>query len=139
NPKVVQIKRGPVYLALPVKEHPRPVPGELFPVLRGERQGLLPVQVGACRGAEARGEARRAFVGEGDEAAIEGGVPEGGEEEAVVDVEALVVGGAVLPGHDVGGAQEGLVADAGERTAAAPVLEQGRAKEVLAEALNQQA
>src|SRR5690606_6154840 len=76
---------------------------------------------------------------EGDEAAIEGGVPEGGEEEAVVDVEALVVVGAVLPGHDVGGAQEGLVADAGERTAAAPVLEQGRAKEVLAEALNQQA
>src|SRR5690606_13745509 len=76
---------------------------------------------------------------EGDEAAIEGGVPEGGEEEAVVDVEALVVVGAVLPGHDVGGSQEGLVADAGERTAAAPVLEQGRAKEVLAEALNQQA
>ena len=66
---------------------------------------------------------RRAVVGEADEALIEGGVPEGREQKAVVDVEALLVV-AVGPGHDVGGAQQRGLGDAGERAAAAPVVHQ---------------
>jgi len=46
--------------------------------------------------------ARGSVIGEADEALVECGVPEGREEQAVVDVEALLIV-AVRPGDDVGG------------------------------------
>ena len=60
-------------------------------------------QPGVSFRGQAVGKDGGAVVGEGDEALVEGGVPEGGEEEAVVDVEAVggVAGGS---GDGLGGA-----------------------------------
>ena len=54
-----------------------------------------------------------------------------------MDVEALLVA-AVGPGHDVRGAQQRRIGDAGERAATAPVIHQGIAEDVLADALDHQ-
>ena len=68
--------------------------------------------------AERRGELEFEARGEGDEAAVEGGIVEGVEAEAVGGVEArLWVGG---PGSDVAGAEEGGTGDICECAAAAP-------------------
>jgi hypothetical protein len=40
------------------------------------------------------------------------------------------------PGHDVGGTQQGGIGDAGDRAAGAPIIHQGRAEDVLADALD---
>jgi hypothetical protein len=76
----------------------------------------------------------RAVVGKADEAAVERGVPKGGEEEPVVHVEALRVG-AIRPGHDVGSTQQSWFGDTGHRAATIPVNHQGIAEHVLADAL----
>ena len=73
-------------------------------VREGERG--LPAQFGACRVAELRREQRLPVVVESHEGAVEGGIPKGGENEAVVDVKALGVAVAIGPGNDVRGAQE---------------------------------
>ena len=40
------------------------------------------------------------------------------------------------PGHDVGGPQQGGIGDAGDRAAASPIIHQGGAEDVLADALD---
>ena len=52
-----------------------------------------------------------------------------------MDIEALRVT-AFGPGHDVGGAQQGGVGDAGDRAAGSPIIHQGGAEDVLADALD---
>ena len=49
--------------------------------------------------------ARGAVISEADEALVEGGVPQGGEQKAIVDVEALHVV-AFRPGHNVRSAEQ---------------------------------
>jgi hypothetical protein len=72
----------------------------------------------ACSLTELRPNKRRAVAGETDETLVECGVPEGREEQAVVDIEALLVI-AVRPGDDVGSAQQRRVGDAGQGAPAA--------------------
>src|SRR5437762_14249317 len=79
--------------------------------------------------------ARGAVISEADEALVEGGVPQGGEQKAVVDVEPLRVV-AFRPGHNVRSAEQPGLGDAGERAAPAPIIHQSVAKHVLADALN---
>ncbi len=82
--------------------------------------------------------AHRAVIGKGDEAGVKGCIPQRGEQQAVVHVEALRVV-AVGPGHDVRGAQERWLGYAGERTAAAPIIHEGVAKQILSDALDDEA
>jgi hypothetical protein len=74
-----------------------------------------------------------------DEATVEGSVELRGEQEAVPDVEALGVAGAVGPGLDVARAEQLWDGEAGDGAAALPVLEQAVAEEVLADALDDEA
>ena len=53
-----------------------------------------------------------------------------------MDVETLGVGFALGPRNDVGGTEERGVADAGERTAALPVVHEAGAEDVLTDALD---
>ena len=77
-------------------------------------------------------EDRETFIGEGDEAAIKSGVPEGGEEQAVVGVKALGVAGAGGPRDDVAGSEQGGFGDAGQGAGVVPDLQQAGAEDVLA-------
>jgi hypothetical protein len=79
----------------------------------------------------------RPIIGEADEALIEGGVPQRREQQAVVDIKALFIG-ALGPWHDMRGAQQRRLRNAGERATAAPVVHQGIAENVLADALDDQ-
>src|SRR4051794_37427366 len=79
--------------------------------------------------------ARGAVISEADEALVEGGIPQGGEQKAIVDVEALHVV-AFRPGHNVRSAEQPGLGDAGERAAPAPVVHQRVAKHILADALD---
>ena len=40
------------------------------------------------------------------------------------------------PGHDMGGAQQGGILDAGDRAVGSPIIHQGSAENVLADALD---
>ena len=77
-----------------------------------------------------------AVIGEADFASVEGCVPEGREEEAVVDVEAVGVAVAFGPRHDVRGAEKGWIGDSGHRAAVPPIFDQRLAENVLADALD---
>src|SRR5579883_380289 len=115
------------------------MPGEVRAVLvaqavEARRRGET--ERGARDGAERWGGDREAVVVEGDEAFVEGGVPESGEEEAVMDVEALRIARAVRPADDVRGAQQRPLGDAGERAAALPIVEQRVAEDVLPDTLH---
>ena len=79
-------------------------------------------KLGAGLGVELGGVDRGALVVEGHEALVEEGVEVGAEEEAVEDVEALLVGLALGPGFGVAGAKEFGNGDAGNRTGSAPVI-----------------
>ena len=79
--------------------------------------------------------ARGSVFGEADEAGVEDRIPKCRENQAVVHIETLRVV-AIGPRHDVGGTQQGGIGDAGDRAAAAPVIDQRGAENVLADALN---
>jgi hypothetical protein len=93
----------------------------------------------ALRGGSAQvaAQAERAVIVEADEALIERRVPQCREEEPVVHVEPLFVA-AVRPRHDVGGTRQSGLGDAGQRTAASPVIHQRVTEHVLADALDNQ-
>lgn len=61
------------------------------------------------------------------------------EEESIANIEALLVGCAVGPGFDVAGAEELGDVQARERAAKLPVIHEGAAEEVLADALDRPA
>jgi len=102
----------------------------------GEGGGGVEVEGGGGFGGEVGGAEDGAVVGEADQAVVEGGVPEGGEEQAVVDVQAQGVGFAFGPGDDVRGAQERRIRDAGQRTATVPVFQQSLAEQSLSDTLD---
>src|SRR5271154_3246054 len=64
---------------------------------------------------------RNAAIGEADQALIKGGIPQSREQEAIVNIEALLVV-AIRPWHDVRSAQKRWLGDARERTPAAPIV-----------------
>ena len=76
---------------------------------------------------------------EADKARIEGRIPVSGEQQTVVNVEALGVIVALGPGYDVACSQKGPVGDAGHRAAAVPVVDQSRPEDLLTNALDDQA
>jgi hypothetical protein len=90
------------------------------------------------RFAEACGKNDCAVISHRDETLVKESVEVGGEEEAVVDVEAFGVGGAVGPWFDVAGAEEFRDGQAGDGAAATPILHEAVAKDVLADALHHQ-
>ena len=65
--------------------------------------GCAPAKLGMSLLAETRRELRPALVVEGHKRAVECGIPQRGEEEAVVHVEPFRVGLAFRPGDDVRG------------------------------------
>jgi hypothetical protein len=75
-------------------------------------QSLRPfdAECGSRGGAQSGTGENVAVVGEAQYASVEGSVPEGGEQKAVVYIEPLRVI-AVRPRDDVGGAQQGAVGD----------------------------
>jgi hypothetical protein len=77
-------------------------------------------------------EHRRTVPCESDEPRVEGGVPISGEEEAVMDVQALGVIAAVGPRLDMAGAQQLRLGDTGDGAATLPVVKQPGAKLGLA-------
>ena len=85
------------------------------------------VQLGRPKGA--------ALWVKGHQTLVEEGVEVGAEEEAIEDVETLLVGLAFGPGFSVAGAEEFGNGDASDGAGAAPVVQQGGAEEVLASAL----
>ena len=114
------------------------VPGEVGDVGRrkvSEFEAGVDAQAGAVEGAEGVGDEDLAGLGEGDQAAVEGGVEVGGQEQTVVDVEALGVAGQA-PGLDVAGAEELPDCNLGDGAAVSPVEVEGFAKDVLADALD---
>jgi hypothetical protein len=52
-----------------------------------------------------------------------------------VDIEALRIA-AFRPGHDLRGSQQRGISDAGDRAAGPPIIHQGGAEDVLADALD---
>jgi len=76
---------------------------------------------------------------ETDEAPVEEGVEMGGEEEAVVDIEAVRVGGTVGPGKDVAGAKDLGLIHAGDGTGSAPVVYEALTENILSHPLAHQA
>lgn len=88
------------------------------------------------RHVEDRGNDYHPVIPYGYEALVEEHVKVGGEEEAVVDVEAFGVGGAVGPRFDVAGAEEFGDGQAGDRTTAFPVFHQALTENVLADTLH---
>lgn len=87
--------------------------------------------------AQRRADKNGPIVAEADQALIEGGIPQGRKEEAVVDIQTLLVF-AIGPRHDVRGAEQRRLGDACQRAAAAPIIHQRFAEDVLANALNHQ-
>ena len=90
------------------------VPGQMGLVVDCEGDGLLPAQFSLGCLAEVGGKPWLASLVEGDQAAIKGGIPEGGEEQAVMHVQPGGVRPAMLPGNNVGSPQQVWIADAGE-------------------------
>jgi hypothetical protein len=86
-----------------------------------KRGDLVDHQSLACSFAELRANERSAIIGEANQALVERGIPEGREEQTVVDVETLLVA-AVRPGDDVGGSKQRRIGDAGQGAAAAPII-----------------
>lgn len=82
-------------------------------------------------GGEAGGEDGFAGFGEGHEVAVEVGVEVGGEEEAVEDVQALLVGVAFGPGAGVAGSEEFGDGDPRDGTGSAPVVHQALPVDLL--------
>ncbi len=72
---------------------------------------------------------------EGHQRGVEGGVQMRRQQEAIVDVEAFLVGVAGGPWLYVARAEERAVGDAGDGAAAAPVVFEGSAEDVLTDAL----
>lgn len=85
------------------------------------------------------GENGGAVVVEGDQSTVKRCIPEGGEQEAVVDIEALGIAEAFAPGDDVGGTQKWRVSDTGEWAAALPVVHEAGAENFLPNALDHEA
>ena len=79
-----------------------------------------------------------AVIGEADEARVKRRIPQCRKEQAIVHIEPLRVV-ALGPRQDVGGAQQGGVGNADDRAAAAPVIHQRSAEDVLADALDDEA
>lgn len=114
------------------------VPGQVGLVSGRDGDGLLPAQFSLGCLAEAGGKPWLTSLVEGDQAAIKGGIPEGGEQQAVMHVQPGGVRPAMFPGNDVGSPQQVWIADAGEGAAALPVLHEAGAENVLTDALNHQ-
>ena len=74
-------------------------------------------------------------VSEAEETRIERGIPERGEEQAVVHIEPLRVV-AFGPRDDVGGPQQLRIGDAGDRAAGSPIVHQRGADDLLAHVLD---
>jgi len=81
----------------------------------------------------------RAVVFDRHEALVEHGVQVDGQEDAVVDVEALGVAFAIGPWLDVAGPQQLRHGQAGDGAAALPEIDEALAEDVLPNALNDQA
>lgn len=84
------------------------VNGKVCPVgfaQAGDGRGGIDAQGCMSGGAEVRAEQRLAVIGEADEALVEGGIPEGGEGQASVDVETPLLA-ANGPWHDVLGSEQ---------------------------------
>ncbi len=116
------------------------VPGEV-----GEVSGTDPSEVQRWLVGEAQenlmdvgelgsGQQQPLFV-EGNQAGVEEGIELGGEQEAVEDVEAFGVGGAVGPWLGVAGAEQFRQMESGHGAGTAPVVHEGLAEEILADAL----
>jgi hypothetical protein len=101
----------------------------------GQSRRPLDAERGSRGGAQFGADERASFIGEADQARVEGRIPERGKEQAVVHVEPLRVD-AFGPGHDVGGPQQSGVGNAGDRAAGSPIIHQGGAEDVLADALD---
>ena len=80
-----------------------------------------------------------AIVAKADEATIEGGVPESGQKQAVVDVKALSIVNAFGPRDDVRSAKQGGFHDSCKWTATGPIFHERRPEDVLAHSLDRQA
>jgi len=118
------------------------VPGQLGTVVGGEAaeaEGFVEAEGFAVGEREVARQLNVSVGGEGDQSAVKGGVEMGGEEETVVDVETFLIGGASCPWFDVARSQERRVADASDRAAVAPVVEQSGAEDILADAPDDEA
>lgn len=66
---------------------------------------------------------------------VEGCVPQSGEQQAVVNLQALGIARASRPGYDVRGSQQRWVVDAGDGATPVPILDESPAEDALADAL----
>src|SRR5579863_173031 len=98
-------------------------------------RGTVEAKSGPRGGAQFGARERGSIMGEADQAGVECGIPQCRKQQAVVHVEALYIV-AFGPRNDVGGAQQSRIADAGDRAAASPVVDQGAAEDVLTDALD---
>lgn len=85
---------------------------------RGDRLDHQPF---SCGGAQCGGAERAPGIVEADQAGVESSVPEGGQQQAIVDVEAVGVGPALRPRYDVRGSEQTGIRNAGQGTAAVPI------------------
>ena len=79
-----------------------------------------------------------AAVIEGNEAAVERGIPERRQKQAVVHVQSILVALAILPRLDVGGPKQRVVGDARQRATALPVGDQTVSEYPLSNTLHHQ-
>lgn len=103
---------------------------------RGGAQGLVKAKNIARPVAKRWRHQYGTVVGEGYEAAVEGGVEVWSKEDAVKDIEAFRIGLAVSPGFDVACAKQLGHRQSGDGAAALPVVHQPVAENLLADSLN---
>src|SRR5262245_58271435 len=116
------------------------MPGESLPLCipkAGERRRSVEGQCPSSGRAETRVRNRYTVIGKGNETLIEGGIPQSGEEQAIMYVEALLVL-ALRPRHDVRCTQERRLGDAREWAATSPIIHKRGAEDVLADPLDDQ-
>lgn len=82
---------------------------------------------------------RNAVIAEGDQTAIEYGIPKSRQKQAIMDIQTLGVVFTVAPWLDVRGTEKRLVDNPGQRASPPPVFDQTLTKDVLADTLDHKA
>lgn len=80
----------------------------------GQRRRALDAERGPRRAAQRRAHEGGSIIGEADEPRVERGIPQRREQQPIVHVKSFRVA-AFGPRHDMGGAQQGGIGDAGQR------------------------
>ena len=100
-------------------------------VIERKRTGAFGCKEGQGCFAQRRLNQHAPIVLETHETAVERCIPVRSQQQTVVDIQSLVVASAVRPSNDVTGSEQRFIANASERAAPAPIIQQCSAEIAL--------